>query len=175
MSDLNLGNIISGPAARDAIHIAVAPVRANALLPPGIHVGLVNEDTACCSAAVKIGVVDPFLTSPVRRGQRFWLFLYPNTITALRHEWTHPAFGGDPAKGASEMWLRRWARDEADGLSYEEVMAAARSFVRYGEYLCQGGRFEGYSVPEEFWVHYEVVTGERVSESDRGTFFTCSC
>src|SRR4029077_11817181 len=90
-----LGHVIQdGDRRRDAIHIAVAPVTAAVRLAPGQHVGLVREDNVewvgLCDHA--IGVVDPFLAEAVEPGQRFWLFLYPGTITGLRHVWTHPAF-----------------------------------------------------------------------------------
>lgn len=90
-----LGQIIEdGDRRRDAIHIAIAPVTAAERLTPGQHVGLVKrgnlELVGPCDRA--IGVVDPFLTEDVEPGQRFWLFLYPGTITGLRHVWTHPAF-----------------------------------------------------------------------------------
>jgi hypothetical protein len=90
-----LGKLIEdGDRRRDAIHIAVAPVTAAGPLHPGQHVGLLHADDAelvgpCDSP---IGIVDPFLAAPVEPGQRFWLFLYPNTITSLRHAWSHPAF-----------------------------------------------------------------------------------
>jgi hypothetical protein len=90
-----LGQLIKdGDRRRDAIHIAVAPVTAAEVLRPGQHVGLVRpgdlEAVGPCDKP--LGIVDPFLPGPVEPGQRFWLFLYPNTITGLRHVWTHPAF-----------------------------------------------------------------------------------
>jgi hypothetical protein len=87
----NLGAAPGEDARRDAIHIAVAPVVAAARLLPGQHVGL-QEDGQACAHEEPIGIVDPFLTEAVAAGQRFWLFLYPGTITSLRHVWTHPAF-----------------------------------------------------------------------------------
>lgn len=91
----DVGNLIdTNDARRDAIHVAVAPVEAAEDLLPGQHVGLVAGRAS--AEAESIGVVDPFLTSPVLKGQRFWLFLYPNTVTSLRHVWTHPAFAVVP-------------------------------------------------------------------------------
>jgi hypothetical protein len=95
-----LGQLIEdGDRRRDAIHIAVAPVTAAERLAPGQHVGLVQEGdlelVGPCDRT--IGVVDPFLTEEVEAGQRFWLFLYPGTITGLRHVWTHPAFAAAAA------------------------------------------------------------------------------
>ena len=90
-----LGQLIEdGDRRRDAIHIAVAPVTAADRLTPGQHVGLVEEGNlelvGPCDRP--IGAVDPFLAAEVEPGQRFWLFLYPGTITSLRHVWTHPVF-----------------------------------------------------------------------------------
>lgn len=95
-----LGRLIDdGDRRRDAIHIAVAPVMAAELLAPGQPVGFVEpgnmELVGPC--AERIGIVDPFLTASVAPGQRFWLFLYPGSITGLRHVWTHPAFSAAAA------------------------------------------------------------------------------
>lgn len=80
---------------RDAIHIAIAPVTAGHDMKPGTRVGLHPGDSTTqvvWDNASPIGVVDPFLTETVKTGERFWLFLFPNTITGLRHVWSHPAF-----------------------------------------------------------------------------------
>lgn len=96
MSDTGptIGKIITnGDHRRDAIHVAVAPVTAACRLNPGEHVGLVGvEDLAGPCGEHNIGIVDPFLRKSVERNERFWLFLYPESITGLRHVWKHPAF-----------------------------------------------------------------------------------
>lgn len=99
MSLPEVGKLIEGPAFRDAIHVAIAPVVAAHGVCPGDPVGLVpgSSDTVC-SAEPSVGIVDPFLEEPVEAGKRFYLFLYPNTVTSLRHSWTHPAFAAKPAK-----------------------------------------------------------------------------
>lgn len=91
MENLKLGQIITTEQHRDAIHIAIAPVTATERMSPSQHVGI-DEQGRATSKATKIGVVDPFLTRAVNAGERFWLFLYPGSITSLRHSWTHPAF-----------------------------------------------------------------------------------
>lgn len=90
--------ITDGDRRRDAIHIAVAPVTAAVRLTPAQPVGFLNAGDIECVGVVEhpIGIVDPFLTEDIQPGQRFWLFLYPNTITSLRHVWTHPAFTPRP-------------------------------------------------------------------------------
>ena len=86
----NIGELCRDDAKRDAIHFAVAPVEAVMDLRPGEHVG-VNQGHASRDFT-PVGIVDPFFRGEIKEGQRFWLFLYPNTITNLRHVWTHPAF-----------------------------------------------------------------------------------
>lgn len=93
MSDANnlgLGQIILGAAERNAIHVPIAPIVAAEKLYPGQSVDI-SEGKAVASTGA-VGIVDPFLKSPVFVGQRFWLFMLPGSVTDLRHEWSHPAF-----------------------------------------------------------------------------------
>lgn len=176
MNNLNIGQIITTEQHRDAIHIAVAPVTAGEKLSPGDHIGLLPNGTAG-EVDTPIGVVDPFLRKCVKAGEQFWMMLYPGTITSLRHEWIHPAFGPDVRSVVNEheQWIRQWCQNGADGMDYDDIMQAAKDYADTGEYLEQGGRFEGMGVPAEFWDHYEAVTGTKVTEGNRGSFFSCSC
>jgi hypothetical protein len=93
-----LGMLITdGDKRRDAGHIAFAPVTASCRLNPGQWIGLIDPaDTEHVGSAEMceetIGIVDPFLKADVEKGQRFWLWLAPNTVVGLRHVYRHPAF-----------------------------------------------------------------------------------
>ena len=94
----NLGEVFSLLARRDAIHVSVAPVEAGENLLPGQHVGVMNNMAYNTKGRsfINIGVVDPFLTrKTVRKGTKFWLFIYPGTVTSIQHQWTHPSFDKD--------------------------------------------------------------------------------
>ena len=171
-----IGKLLTEDEGRDAIHIAVAAVVAGEKLKAGQHIGFVENNIVGTDAPSRVGIVDPYLTEPVAKGARFWMFLYPNTITGLRHEWLHPAFhstGGTVSP--SEAWLRTFAEEQA-GISYDHLMWGAADYLKNGEYLVDGGRWEGFRFDaDEFWRHYEAVTGVRVDEKDRYSFFSCSC
>jgi hypothetical protein len=170
-----IGRLLPAGAQRDAIHIALAPMVAARQLLPGQHID--HGDTEL-ELMGPLGIVDPFLTKPVEPGQRFWLFLYPNTVVGMRHQWEHPAFD-PPSTSMSEHWIRDFAARIP--LDYSVLMEGAADWVRskargrWGNYLVLGGLLEGESVPDEFWPHYERVTGTQVAEEHRGSFFSCSC
>jgi hypothetical protein len=153
MSDLQPGRLIptGSTPERDAIHVAVAPVEvkdyesderwgagAGDGLPPGTHVGLTRNrswgDLPVVTAdpeerAELIGVIDPFLTRPVRHGERCWLYLYPNTVTNLRHDWTHPSF---PLSAARQIQFNELAGAVTSAGSSDEKI---RRLILAREYL----------------------------------------
>jgi hypothetical protein len=183
MSDtLNIGKIITTEQRRDAVHFPISPTMANETLYPAQHVGLLKGSTGIASTQEPpIGIVDPFLKGPVYSGQVFWLFLYQNTVTGMRHEWTHPAFSAQAPKPsaddveASKKWIAEYAGNF--NLDYDRMMNAALEYIEDGEIKVQHGdeswRNEFYATGEEFWNHYEIVTGKVVE--DKGCFFSCSC
>ncbi len=173
-----LGTIIGPNEKRDAIHLAVLPVIAGTKLRPGKSVSA--RDGVAVLDPTGVGIVDPFLTEAVTPGQRFWMVIKPRLITSLRHVWTHPAFPDEVGVGTpdSDKAAARAAIEaiasECD-LDADEMVEAANEYLDYGQYLSEGSRFEGVYTPDEFWPHFEVLTGRRVPSDDRGNFFSCSC
>jgi len=75
---------------RDAIHVAVFPCIADDNMEPGTAVRINEDGTASDGYSDNVGIVDPFLDCPVYVGEKFWVFLFPNTVTGMRHQWQHP-------------------------------------------------------------------------------------
>lgn len=178
-----LGKLIpeGADAQRDAVHIAVVPMVAPRALKAG-------EPFALNSTSTAVGIVDPFLPATVPAGARFWLYLYPGSITSLRHEWTHPAFAqqGRPALpancSAEEKRLREIAAEICIG--YFDMMQGADEWIasqkdKWPEYLTQNGSDswrDGFpQYVNEFWRCYSVVRGVDVPDEHRQSFFSCSC
>lgn len=181
MSDtLKLGKLITDEQERDAVHIAVVPVEAGCELKPGYHVGIDATGKAYYGITTQsgnIGIVDPFLKGIVPAGKVFWLFLYPGSITSLRHDWTHPAFKESRQKSESlksRLWIKHWASQ--NDINYDDLMRHAGYYVDdQDSYWSDGGRFEGMRLPDGFWKHYEAVTGLALPEGRYENFFSCSC
>ena len=180
MSEANLGKLIDETAQRDAIHVAIAPVVAAEWLETGEHVGLLPDGRAS-KRSRRIGVVDPFLRESVAPGQRFYMVLYPKSITSLRHDWTHPAFPRQvlPAEGSreeSELWLRLYAKDkncyDDSEKAFNDLIAGLRSGELYFHGSDLHGRFD-LENESELRMHAERYLG---IEIDFGRFeFSCSC
>lgn len=183
---LNIRHIITDPQNRDAIHVAVAPVIAAHRLNTGAHVGLTRAGQASSRMEPHIGVVDPYLKAPVHAGEKFWMFLYSQTVTGMRHHWEHPSFPDGPVlpteedpKEKAESWLRDFA--EVTGADYDHMLHIAATHCVEGsqwggDYLIEGGRWEGQPTPDEFWTHYETLTGKKpTSRYGLPGIFSCSC
>jgi hypothetical protein len=176
--DVILGRLIDGEQQRDAIHIAVAPVVAAEKLSPGQHIGFVGDDTTKVGVTrTPIGIVDPFVTGMIYPDQKFWMFLYPQTITSLRHDWAHPAFSAvvaaDPV-AESRAWIEGFAAEIEQ--TYNRLMEAADLWIEEGDYTYDNSEHykDHWDKFPEFWKHYEIVTGKKV-EDKSDTFFRCSC
>jgi hypothetical protein len=197
-----LGTLIDDSGKRDAIHLAVEAIYAGETLYPGQQIGI-TKGLAYASASKKLGIVDPFLTAPVFAGSRFWLIVFPRQITSLRHVWEHPDFEQIDSipkveikeiikevevvkevivyKDAplirtaeveqSENWIHSYASDL--GVEYDDLMESASNYQSYGDYMVRGGTLEGEHTSEEFWKHYQIVTGKYAKNKDN--FFSCSC
>lgn len=164
--NLGLGKLIVGPEQRDAVHIAVAPVVADRRLFPGQPIGFVEgSNERVHGSNTPIGIVDPFLTENVQIDQQFWMFLYPNTITSLRHDWTHPAFTAEasPSKQSAGSLLAYGRNINGEGLCFP--LETLRDDLT-----------EDRQERHRLFDNLEIVTGVKISAQDREeAWFSCAC
>lgn len=179
---------------RDAVHVAVFSAVSSEKLMPGQDVALNTQGDADCEVSASgahIGIVDPFLKGAATPGSRFWVYLYPRSITGLSHRWSHPAFGEGggsyatpSAQLASEQWLRDFCASNNNCPSYDTIIRAVSGeqwqedgygdAVQWdGEYLHFNGSDAHGEIPREFWDHIETVIGRKVPH--RSEYFSCSC
>lgn len=181
-----LGTIIGENEKRDAIHLAVEPATAGEALNASDHVRIENGVAKKTLPANGLGIVDPFLSRKVKKGEKFWLVVYPRQITSLRHVWEHPSFPEGEIgfnKVSSELWLRHFCETN-DVPSYATVMAAIedKPFPQgYGSVNKDDGSWtfmeidSHCDVPDEFWKHVEIVLGRNLASSEKTNYFGCSC
>jgi len=177
-----IGKLLDADATRDAVHIAVLPVIADADIYPGEQVKLVYGTT---DRAVRagynrpgIGVADPFLKDYIEAGQRFFVFIHPNTVIGMRHVWEHPAIDNVQFPiNASELWLRQFA--DRWNFDYDELIQGAQAGA--GGYVVASGMdlHSGTELGPDhdlFWTHLENLTGKTFEVEHRQNFgWSCSC
>lgn len=116
-----LGKLITGPdPGRDSYHVAAVPCVATGAFLPGERVGVVRDGSGAVAPAdgfalaitsgAPVGVVDPYLEGPVAPGDKFYVLLFPNTITGLRHAWFNDTF--PPETGGAQRAAERRKRSE---------------------------------------------------------------
>jgi hypothetical protein len=188
MSDIDLSKeTVTHPLnTRDAIHVAIIAVKAAELLRPGQRVGIVRPGVAGLSST-PVGIVNPYLTDVVVKGEMFWLCLIPGTVTGMRHHWEHPDFAlqavdemaAEEAKTTDKLQAEKWlhAQCEPLGCDFDDLVSESSQLVQ-GEYMWteenESARDHWCDIQEEFWKQRAIYTGVDVDEKHRGGF-TCSC
>lgn len=181
MTDIKLGELVEELDQRDAVHVAIIAMEAGGYLPVGVgvrldekHPGMVFESKWRGNS---VGIVDPFLTSGVKPGERCWVLLFPGTVTGMRHVWQHPSFvnrltGTEGDRDWLMSFARKWNFDYDEMI--EEAMRGEGRIVAYDRDL--HGSLELGQEHEKFWTHLEALTGQVFSEDHRnGIIWSCSC
>lgn len=181
--EIVLGTKPENPGIRDAVHVPVISVIAHANLRRSESIGIVEINGQIVSSFdnTHVGIVDPFSpTVIINRDDNFWLCLYPNTITSLRHVWEHPVLSKLSTSEKSPDFIDRvigsklWIANFASKLDmdYDELIFAAKSRIR-GNYVYDNSeKYKDFDFTE-FWHHYQIVYGGDLQ--DLGAPFTCSC
>lgn len=188
-----VGHILTSIQGRDAIHVPVLSVVAQVKLSPGEDVGQDGTRNK------PIGIVDPFLKKRVEPGEVFWLFMYPRTISTLRHVWDHPEVPSElgivkssntrlPIKEVNPYTNLPYTKEQksaldsiknyCDEIGIEDpdiLIKAGLEYIQSKDYLCLGGLLEGLYTEDYFWADLEVLIDKEIKDDDRENFFTCSC
>ena len=185
-----IGKKLSELLPRDAVHIATYAAVAGETLIASEHITITDFTARTARVAMNlndaIGIVDPFITEAIKEGEMFWVFIYPRTITSLKHEWSHPSIDKSESHaretavlqvrerllGDSKAWLEEYLETNV-GISLSTFLYALSYDDLRDEYIVISGEDANGRMTEEFWDHVEVVTNQKYP--DRPTYFSCAC
>jgi len=206
-----MGGLLPDDAGgRDAVHVAVFSAVSDNVVTPGEDVSVVGQKGADVEVSLPhpdgsepVGIVDPFIQNQrINPGKRFWVYLYPRTITGLSHQWKHPAFPDNTdgvyvtpaAQISARQWLENYLMKDLR-IPLNKILEAAENpgkYIKYGtpgdgwadgddyyticidgDYFHVGGTDAHGDVPSEFWEKVEAVLGHKIKKKPE--YFSCSC
>jgi hypothetical protein len=185
----NIGLIHNRPLPNDAIHIAIAQVVAGEPLKAGDRVGwLEGKEGVVSKSDNPLGIIDPFLTQDVSKDCQCYLFLFPNTVTSLTHQWEHPAFNRNPERiKAARKWLDDNGEDKYEDGDYcygatnadrfiDEFLEGKMNYYALGDDFSEKYNSNADGFRKKFWDNLEIVTGKMATKEQRQQeYFSCSC
>jgi hypothetical protein len=78
----------------------------------------------------------------------------------------------DKLTGEHRRWIEDFAEQHDSTFAY--VMEGAREYLATGESIYFGVDLD-YAAADEFWMHYEQMSGEQIPEEKREQPFRCAC
>ena len=191
-----LGERLTGNEPRDAIHIAILPVKAGGTLAAGAWVRVEQGFAIPCAPAKAHGVIDPFITGNVAFNDVVYVMLKPYRITTLTHAWEHPEIPSDTA-------LQPQSKHKIDeyfehrecivnmasmvNVSVTKMLEIADEYASGADYISMGNNENYQDVPNDawppFWKAYEALTGNKGPKSEIDQYgqdkqrisFSCAC
>lgn len=175
----HIGQIHSVSLPRDAVHVAVVQVTAGEDLHRGDHI---TKDGV--KGVPEIGIVDPFIDRPIKKGEAFYLFLYPGSAEDLTHQYVHPVLDADHPKIKARKvvmdWIESWNHwGDVDSRSlYQDALHQYKNEEKFSF----GGRWrnEHDYEDEEFALYMapiydalEVLTGRKATQTEREMYYSC--
>jgi hypothetical protein len=183
-----LGTVRAKDEGRDAIHLAVVTLQAleRFVVPPIGNLWVDHLGKPAPTPASAVGIIDPFLPrgTLIEKGEWFFVYLKPGSISGLRHVWSHEAFPEGQkdalkeAKEKAERRVRDWCREtDTYGLDYQTCIelfeeGESGSFRLDGIAIYSSDEATG-EIPSSILDDIELIIGKPLAS--RPEFFRCAC
>lgn len=187
-----IGTLQDTDQGRDAIHVPIITMQAKEDLHLGLDMkyGVTKEgDIVMCENPRTIGILDPYLphSKIIRKGQWFYVFLRPGSITSLAHVWTHPALPSSVPSTAEPVREQTSPEDRIleflNNLQVEITLEEfcdilldrgdMDKFKMFDDYIIVQGQSIFAEIPHRIINDVESYLGQKVK--NRPLYFSCSC